>query len=113
MTATLTRNSIRDRIDRGVEMLDDNRPDWRDRIDPTRLDMLDGFRCILGQVYDEGPFAVLSGYQIGMRELGLHDEVLIVNGRMIDAEEYYGFHPGERYAGNPDAFTAEWLRRLS
>jgi len=38
------------RVARGVALLDERVPDWRERIDIGRLDMLDGNACIVGQI---------------------------------------------------------------
>lgn len=104
------RTIIRERVERGVTLLDDNVPGWRDRVDPVRLDVTDAFRCILGQVFDEGEFATYAGFWIGIRELGLHDEILIADGRMIEATEHYGF---TFWRDQEEEVTAEWLRHLS
>lgn len=40
-----------ERIDAGVEFLDENLPDWRELIDPSNVDMNDGARCVLGQYW--------------------------------------------------------------
>lgn len=43
--------TLAERIDLGVEFLNENAPGWRDTIDVERLDLLDLDWCILGQWY--------------------------------------------------------------
>ena len=38
-------------IDAGVALLDDHEPEWLDRIQPERLNLMFGDTCILGQAY--------------------------------------------------------------
>lgn len=106
-----TMGSVRDRVDRGVELLDAEVPDWRDRVHPTHLDLSNCSTCLLGQVFDEGPFAVQSGYHIGQRVLGISGAVRTDRGLASEAS-WYGFmatHGELSYA----PLRAEWLRRLS
>lgn len=101
---------IRGRVARGAQLLDDNIPGWRDSIDKRRLNLCDAHGCILGQLHDEGPFATQSGYAIGSKNLGLWDEELVVNGRLIPATVHFGFnalHPWEY-----PYLLREWLRLL-
>lgn len=43
--------TIDERIDAGVAWLDDNVPDWLDRIDLARLDLSSECACVLGQTF--------------------------------------------------------------
>lgn len=101
---------IRERVQRGASMLDASRPGWRDEIDKRILSMASAYGCILGQLFDEGPFATSSGYAIGARSLGIWDEEHIVDGRSIPATVHCGFA-----AGSPWQYAymlREWLRLL-
>lgn len=40
-----------DNVHRGIELLDQQVPDWRERIDWDRLRMGHGCACVLGQLY--------------------------------------------------------------
>lgn len=52
MRALLTKNFMTPRrVRRGVERLDAEMPGWAQFIDPSRLDLGDGYRCVLGQLY--------------------------------------------------------------
>lgn len=42
-----------EQVNNGVEWLNQNCPDWLDRIDLDSLDIKDGTRCILGQLYGD------------------------------------------------------------
>ncbi len=44
-------------IARGVVALDRLMPDWRARLNPSRLDMMDPCCCVLGQVYGNFSYA--------------------------------------------------------
>lgn len=49
--------TLSDNVDRGAAFLDRRRPDWRDKVDVSTLDMSHGSWCVLGQVfgsYSEG-----------------------------------------------------------
>jgi len=43
--------SIKERVDNGVEWLDANVDDWRNKIDSETLDISDCSHCVLGQVF--------------------------------------------------------------
>ena len=45
--------TLEESVARGVELLDAVRPGWRGEIQRVRLDMADGFHCILGQLYGD------------------------------------------------------------
>lgn len=106
----LTSTEMRERVARGVALLDEHVPDWRDRIDPNRLNMIDGCRCVLGQVFDAGPFAVESGYWIGAHELGLWDDIHIEQGMPVWSIDWFGFAISNLHQVN--ALRQCWLRQL-
>lgn len=114
----LDTTEVREAVDRGVALLDEREPNWRDQVDPRYLDMRTACNCILGQVYGRGPFAD-PGWSLGLHELGLafnSDDLTL----QYAAE--YGFTvPQQRIAqaaalGLVDVawneLRAEWLRRL-
>ena len=49
---------VEERVDAGVRWLDENIPDWLDRVVVNKLDLSNGCKCVLGQLfakaYDEG-----------------------------------------------------------
>jgi|SRR5215813_3665998 len=59
---TLADEVIKDRVLRGIELLNDiYGPDWVDHVDPRRLVMSDESHCVLGQVYGD--------YSLGLEKL--------------------------------------------
>jgi hypothetical protein len=54
-----TRATYRERVKRGIKLLDEKVPSWRDRISCTELDLANADHCILGQVYKND---VKAGY---------------------------------------------------
>ncbi len=52
---------MKENVLRGVALLDEKVPDWRERIEPEGLDMGRCGRCILGQLF--------GFYDIGLRQL--------------------------------------------
>jgi hypothetical protein len=44
--------TIQERVDAGVKCLDEFHPDWRGKIDLSRLSMSSCYRCVLGQLFD-------------------------------------------------------------
>lgn len=50
-------------VKRGIKFLDENVPDWHDRVDVQKLDLGSCQECILGQLY--------GSFDDGYRELGL------------------------------------------
>jgi hypothetical protein len=52
--------------DRGVALLDDRVPDWRERIDARALNMMSPSLCVLGQLF--------GGYVRGLRMLDLLED---------------------------------------
>ncbi len=58
----------------GAELLNKVHPGWHTLIDPEALDISDGDRCILGQLY--------GGYRYGLERL---------DGHMTGGAEQYGF----------------------
>lgn len=114
----LATSAIRAAVDRGVKVLDHEHPTWRDSIDPTKLEMTNSRCCVLGQVFDAGPFACDSGYMIGLLELGL---LPANNGHLgiFNIACHHGFAidvpldaSTDDWMAAWDGLRAEWLRRL-
>lgn len=63
-----------DAVERGVELLDAQRPGWRGHVDPQRLAMGSDLRCVLGQEFGD--------YCKGLDTLGINQWSL---------EMHYGF----------------------
>lgn len=67
-----------DRVQKGIAFLDRHGPpDWREQIDPDKIDIKNCGNCVLGQIY--------GSYVKGLKRLGLS---------MTQAVDH-GFHPRE------------------
>lgn len=86
-----------DRVARGIEILNDRDPDWREMIDAAILDMSDAWLCILGQRFGE--------YTQGLDELapgpGIDHGAWAISHGFEDANGFYG------------ELTATWKMALS
>lgn len=70
------KGEIRRQVRNGAALLDRELPSWRKKIDPDELDMVDGDRCVLGQLFNptHDPDAADQGYCRGCAYL--FDETL-------------------------------------
>jgi hypothetical protein len=59
------------RVARGVALLDEQVPDWRERVVVDGLDMLDGTACIVGQIQRSFDLEDWSPWHHGLERLGL------------------------------------------
>lgn len=67
----------REEVARGVALLDELKPGWRELIDTDDLSMQMGTRCVLGQVFgndDDDSWYGENGYFRGLKLLGLSDD---------------------------------------
>lgn len=104
--------TYKERIGRGIELLDREVPGWSDKIICEDLDLGDGNQCILGQVFadrkDEDADEDDEGYTIGIDALGLegHEEIWSYG----FLEDYWS--DGREKPGNYDILTAAWKEAL-
>lgn len=83
-------------VEKGIKLLDEKVPGWRERIDPDSLDMSDCFQCILGQLF--------GSFSDGSKKLGF---VWLGN------TEDFGFEVKQRFAPLPyDELTNLWKKEL-
>lgn len=62
---------IAERVQRGIDWLNANRPGWFHEIDLDNLQMSDCHQCVLGQLY--GHFGNWPGYgELGARDFGFN-----------------------------------------
>lgn len=90
-------NSIEERVAKGVEWLDANRPLWIREIDLYRLEMSSPCNCVLGQTFGnwwDRPDELAHDWPFGFSMRDLPDE-------FADDDEAY------------DALTAEWRRVIT
>lgn len=84
-------------IAKGVKLLDQSQPDWRDEINLSTLDMGSNCYCVLGQLY--------GSYSAGADDLAID----------LDSEDY-GFElplsNDSRPATGYDILTKEWKEAI-
>ena len=99
----ITDELLRERVERGVEFLDADFPDWRSRIDTRTLDLTSQNNCVLGQL--------LGDFRDGLEMLGITIAVSRTLGFNYEHQPagWLGPLPGPREA---EADEAERLRRL-
>jgi len=85
-------------IARGMALLDERRPGWREEIDPGSLDLEDDSMCVLGQLYGVDDFID------GLDAVGLSMYQPIEHGFDIGNDDL-----PELYA----VLTAEWRQALT
>lgn len=100
---------LAERVKRGATYLDERKPGWADEIDVHNLAMLDGCRCILGQLY--------GWYSETVFELNGRDPAEIENGMDMPDDLHrwavdHGFH-GASLAGLKAFWLAEIKARTS
>lgn len=95
--------TLRERIVNGAELLDYERPGWREEVDLDELNLGDMYNCVLGQFY--------GSYTTGTRALD-------IDGKGRDYEASYGFEVSraeaeeDEYAAY-DRLTLAWVEYLS
>ena len=102
---------LRERVGRGAVYLDNDIPDWAERIDISTLDLTGGDHCVLGQVF--------GGFREGREILGLSLAVTRVLGFNYEARtnlDWIALYPGgrdiARSGAELEADEAERLRVL-
>lgn len=97
--------TMAERVNRGIEWLDEVAPEWRDRIDLHTLDLADYHWCVIAQVTDSDftdGWESLDGGLSGSRQRQ------IMLGFDISVGEYFS-SPREHYI----RLTEAWLEALS
>jgi len=95
----------RDKVALGAKALDDLRPGWFREVDIKTLDMTDGAKCVLGQLYDF--------YGNGLKELRWTDEVATAMGiYLCDGSEMMHREWIAKYAELQECWIGEISDRL-
>lgn len=109
---TVDIDDVRERIQRGAELLDDHYTRWEDAIDTSILELADVLKCVLGQIGGDPEFHGQRDYDamlpIVFPETETHDErreISASHGFDVttdawDAEQEY------------EALTHEWVRLI-
>lgn len=88
-----------EQIKRGVALLDEARPGWREYVAVERLDVARADQCVLGQVF--------GSYQAGAYILGLSSTVAKAgHGFTVGSSGTTPYH--QQYA----VLTAEWVQEI-
>lgn len=99
-----------DKIRAGIAFLDEEVPQWEEKINPERIDVSKGFACVLGQIF--------GSYLVGIAHLWPE---LTLNERDREAEKY-GFWLADEKYDDEDIFSLseaysilsdEWCEILS
>jgi hypothetical protein len=85
---------IRERVAKGIALLDSRIPEWRENVDVDRLEIYSTFDCVLAQVF--------GGYGEGLALLGIRTDMLAAS---------FGFEAYE-HEEFPE-ITMEWKRALA
>ena len=101
----MTAPTAAERVARGAQLLDRERPGWAYKIDLARLDLADDCHCVIGQLW--GGKAADYPWSAGTSALGL-DKV---------RQQAHGFEtdPGLAYEGRMAAYaelTALWIAEI-
>lgn len=72
--------SVSSRVQAGTEFLDEHYPGWASHIDPDTLNIRDGDKCVLGQIYNrmlkrKRPADYRSGFLHLLIEIGIENPV--------------------------------------
>lgn len=85
--------SIKERVQNGVDLLDERVPEWRNKVHAETLAMHDCFNCIIGQVF-------------GLRLDGEFSQMI----RKMNVDPFeHGF---DAYVDEYKDLTKEWRRQL-
>lgn len=99
------KNDMELAADRGVNLLDDIRPDWRTRVNFDTLDMDDPQSCIIGQIRPSD-----SSYTVELYALNINarDEDYPYTGDNWEFAVHYGFDHFGEHGSDYVAAAAAW-----
>lgn len=102
-----TQQELEEAVQRGITLLNENEPGWRDKIVMEDFDIRSCHRCVLGFVYKDLCSEYEDGFEVGVDQLNLAGETNAV---------YYGFDiedstlPNSRSEYN--SLQAIWTREI-
>ena len=99
-----------EQVSKGIEVLNRNRPNWRDKIDIEALDTNDWRDCVLGQVfgsYSDGMDALLPEFSL------TSEHCLSVAYTVFDMRTSFANDNGFDARENVRELTLEWKRVLA
>jgi hypothetical protein len=97
--------TIEQRVQAGIDLLNEYKPNWRGLVDVTTLDQQRPSRCILGQVF--------NGFIKGLNKL----EINYTNAQGMERGADFGFCTYDDdhdvpYEDTYEALTKEWAKRI-
>jgi hypothetical protein len=99
------------RVARGVARLNERVPDWRSRVDPDRLDMLNGTLCVVGQV--QRSFDPSTDYWHGLEMLGLNPGGSAPHDHGFVTEEFYDGDPVRVQRQETIELAEHWINAIN
>lgn len=99
--------TIAERVQAGVEFLNEKMPGWEKKINLDTLDLADGRHCILGQIFAAYAKTGRSGYNYGCEYFGFFADTEYLYNCRFD----YGFSINN--TGSFQELTAEWWNAIS
>ena len=104
--------TIKQRVTRGIELLDRVRPSWDKSLDLEELNLGSSEFCVLGQVYGkdaikEGEWAISDGFDLGRTRL--FRRVRTESNDIEDFSMEFGF---DQPHSNYDKIGREWKRQI-
>ncbi len=104
---------IRERVARGVVLLDEKRPGWDAQIDIDELDIDNCWDCVIGQLYRSAWNGEDEPFEIGAVDLVGSGAYLFDNHAPALVEHGFSAYPAEEDKTEYDALTVEWRRVIS
>jgi hypothetical protein len=115
ITAPVISPTLRERIEKGAAWLNKVKPEWRDLVDISDLDLASGFYCVLGQVFhDEAEeYGYADGFDYAIGYVVPVPPASAFNQNRAAWMEEHGFDL--RYVPSIDyrPLTATWQRYLT
>lgn len=95
-------STIAKRVDKGFNSFT---REQRDIVDPDTLNMMDGLKCMLGQIYGYFGYGEREHFMSGARHLTMDERNTV---SALSIEHGFDTHYPDEYA----SLTNEWRRRL-
>lgn len=99
-------NNFEARVLKGIHLLDNSKPGWRDSIEIETLDLASMSECVLGQVFGD--------YETGVRSLGVSLDMI---DSYLEVQSSYGFdltyeELRSEHGGHYENLTQEWVKQI-
>lgn len=94
-------SNFEERVSRGIALLNEKRPQWKESINMEKLDLQSCYRCIIGQLF--GCYT-----ESALRSLGTNIDSCWHYGFSLKRSELYGMYVGKSFA----ELTNEWIKQI-